>query len=145
MAEKIVRANNIDIWTEEFGDPADLPLLLIMGASAQGIYWHESLVQAIVDRGRYVIRYDNRDTGQSTCFDIAQEPYTLDDLAAAPGNRPPAAAGLLATSSAYGAGHAGASSRSGHFPDWLAASRTATISVAAATTESETSIHIRPA
>ena len=82
MAEKIVRANGIDIWTEDFGDPADPPVLLIMGASAQGIYWHESLVQAIVDRGRYVIRYDNRDTGQSTCFDIAQNPYTLDDLAA---------------------------------------------------------------
>ena len=82
MAEKIVRANGIDIWTEDFGDPADPPLLLIMGASAQGIQWHESLVQAIVDRGRYVIRYDNRDTGQSTCFEVGAPPYTLDDLAA---------------------------------------------------------------
>ena len=82
MAEKIVRANGIDIWTEDFGDPADPPLLLIMGASAQGIYWHESLVQAIVDRGRYVIRYDNRDTGQSTCFEVGAPPYTLDDMAA---------------------------------------------------------------
>ena len=38
MAEKIVRANGIDIWTEDFGNPADPPLLLIMGASAQGIF-----------------------------------------------------------------------------------------------------------
>ncbi|MYE13337.1 MAG: alpha/beta hydrolase [Gammaproteobacteria bacterium] len=82
MAEKIVRANGIDIWTEDFGDPADPLLLLIMGASAQGIYWHEGLVQAIVDRGRYVIRYDNRDTGQSTCFEVGAPPYTLDDMAA---------------------------------------------------------------
>ncbi len=82
MAEKIVRANGIDIWTEDFGDPADPPLLLIMGASAQGIYWHEGMVQAIVDRGRYVIRYDNRDTGQSTCFEVGTPPYTLDDMAA---------------------------------------------------------------
>lgn len=82
MAEKIVRANGIDIWTEDFGDPADPLLLLIMGASAQGIYWHEDLVQAIVDRGRYVIRYDNRDTGQSTCFEVGVPPYTLDDMAA---------------------------------------------------------------
>jgi pimeloyl-ACP methyl ester carboxylesterase len=28
-----------------------------------------------------VIRYDNRDTGQSTCFDFAQAPYTLADMA----------------------------------------------------------------
>ena len=34
MAEKIVRANGIDIWTEDFGNPGDPPLLLIMGASA---------------------------------------------------------------------------------------------------------------
>ena len=82
MAEKIVRANGIDIWTEDFGNPGDPPLLLIMGASAQGIYWPEHLVQRLVDRGRYVIRYDNRDTGQSTCFDLAADPYTLDDMAA---------------------------------------------------------------
>lgn len=82
MAEKIVRANGIDIWTEDFGDRADPPVLLIMGASAQGIYWAEHLVQAIVDRGRYVIRYDNRDTGQSTCFEVGAPPYTLDDMAA---------------------------------------------------------------
>ena len=82
MAEKIARANGIDIWTEDFGNPGDPPLLLIMGASAQGIYWPEHLVQRLVDRGRYVIRYDNRDTGQSTCFDLATDPYTLDDMAA---------------------------------------------------------------
>ena len=82
MAEKIVRANGIDIWTEDFGDPADPALLLIMGASAQGIYWDEHLVRAIVDRGRHVIRYDNRDTGQSTCFEVGAPPYTLDDMAA---------------------------------------------------------------
>ena len=82
MAERIVRANGIDIWTEDFGDPTDPPLLLIMGASAPGIYWHEDLVRAIVDRGRHVIRYDNRDTGQSTCFEVGAPPYTLDDLAA---------------------------------------------------------------
>ena len=35
-------------------------------------------MQAIVDWGRYVIRYDNRDTGQTTCFDFAQDPCTLE-------------------------------------------------------------------
>ncbi len=31
--------------------------------------------------GFHVIRYDNRDYGQSSCFDFAKQPYNLDDLA----------------------------------------------------------------
>ncbi len=82
MTERIIEANGITIWTESFGDPDDAPLLLVMGATAQGIYWPEEFCQALVDQGRFVIRYDNRDTGQSTCVDFATDPYTLDDLAA---------------------------------------------------------------
>ena len=81
MTERMVEANDIDIWTEDFGDPSHTPLLLIMGATASGIYWHEDFVQRLVERNRYVIRYDNRDTGQSTCFNFDQTPYTLDDMA----------------------------------------------------------------
>ena len=80
MSERILQANGITLWTENFGDPNGVPLLLIMGASAQGLYWPDGLVQRLVDQGRFVIRYDNRDTGQSTCFDFAENPYTLDDM-----------------------------------------------------------------
>ena len=80
MSERILKANGITLWTESFGDPDGVPLLLVMGASAQGLYWPDGLVQRLVDQGRFVIRYDNRDTGQSTCFDFAKNPYTLDDL-----------------------------------------------------------------
>ncbi len=80
MSERILQANGITLWTESFGDPNGVPLLLIMGASAQGLYWPDGLVQRLVDQGRFVIRYDNRDTGQSTCFDFAENPYTLDDM-----------------------------------------------------------------
>ena len=82
MAERVVRGNGIDIWTESFGDAGDPTLLLIMGASAQGIYWRDSFIERLVAQGRRVIRYDNRDTGQSTCFDFSTQPYALDDLAA---------------------------------------------------------------
>ena len=81
MSERMITANGIDIWTESFGDRSGVPLLLIMGATAQGIYWPEELIGRFVNRGRFVIRFDNRDTGQSTCFDFAKHPYTLDDLA----------------------------------------------------------------
>jgi pimeloyl-ACP methyl ester carboxylesterase len=81
MTERMIKANDIDIWTESFGDSADDPLLLIMGATAQGIYWPQELIQHFVDAGRFVVRYDNRDTGQSTCFDFVTDPYSLSDLA----------------------------------------------------------------
>ncbi len=81
MTERMIDSNGIRLWTEDFGDPNDPTLLLVMGASAQGIQWPEPFIEAFVARGFYVIRYDNRDTGQSTCFDFATSPYTLDDLA----------------------------------------------------------------
>lgn len=52
-----------------FGDPRDAPVLLVMGFGAQMIAWHEDFCRALADRGRYVIRYDNRDCGLSTKFD----------------------------------------------------------------------------
>ena len=81
MTERVVKANGIDIWTEDFGDPADPPLLLVMGATAQGIAWPDEFCSMLADGGRHVIRYDNRDTGQSTCFDFATSPYTITDMA----------------------------------------------------------------
>lgn len=81
MSERMVKSNEINIWTESFGDPTDPTVVLIMGATAQGIFWPEELCAALVDGGRHVIRYDNRDTGQSTCFDFAASPYTIRDMA----------------------------------------------------------------
>ncbi|MCU4747731.1 MULTISPECIES: alpha/beta fold hydrolase [Streptomyces] len=54
---------------ETFGDPADPPVLLVMGYAAQLIAWDEDFCRALADRGHYVIRYDNRDSGLSTTFD----------------------------------------------------------------------------
>ncbi|HTO56482.1 MAG TPA: alpha/beta hydrolase, partial [Pseudomonadales bacterium] len=81
MAERMIDSNGIHLWTENFGDPRNPTLLLIMGASAQGIQWPEPFIEKFVERKYHVIRYDNRDTGQSTCFDFSENPYTLDDLA----------------------------------------------------------------
>ena len=81
MTERMITANGIDIWTESFGAPRDIPLLLVMGASLQGIYWEDDFCRQLVDGGRFVIRYDNRDTGRSSCFDFAKQPYTIRDMA----------------------------------------------------------------
>ncbi|MEI5102858.1 alpha/beta hydrolase [Streptomyces sp. PmtG] len=59
----------VSIAYESFGDPKDPPVLLVMGFGAQMLAWHEDFCRALADRGRYVIRYDNRDCGLSTKFD----------------------------------------------------------------------------
>ncbi|MEU9707817.1 alpha/beta hydrolase [Streptomyces sp. NPDC047967] len=62
-------SSDVSIAYESFGDPGDPPVLLVMGFGAQMLAWHEDFCRALADRGRYVIRYDNRDCGLSTKFD----------------------------------------------------------------------------
>ncbi len=83
MAEGKVKANNIDIWYEDFGNSSDPTVLLIMGAGGQGIMWNMELINGIVNAGYHVIRFDNRDTGLSTWIDdYDATPYALEDMAA---------------------------------------------------------------
>jgi len=81
MSERTIRANGIEIWCQDFGSKSDPALLLVMGAGGQAILWPDEFCASLAAAGRYVIRYDNRDTGQSSCLDFAQSPYTLSDMA----------------------------------------------------------------
>lgn len=56
----------IDIAYERLGDPASPPMLLIMGLGAQLIAWPDGLCDELVQRGLQIIRFDNRDAGEST-------------------------------------------------------------------------------
>ncbi len=67
-------ANGIEIHYEDHGDPADPPILLIMGFGAQLTLWPDEFVEALVGRGFRVIRYDNRDIGLSHKFDGVKAP-----------------------------------------------------------------------
>lgn len=51
---------------ETQGDPANEPVLLIMGLGMQLISWPDSFCEGLVRQGFYVIRFDNRDSGLST-------------------------------------------------------------------------------
>ena len=66
---------------ETFGDPSDPAVLLVMGFGTQMIGWDADLCRSLASRGRYVIRYDNRDCGLSTKLD--EHPVRLGDLIAA--------------------------------------------------------------
>ena len=90
-----VRANGIELAYETFGDPADPPVVLVMGLGVQMIGWDEGFCRLLVDAGHYVVRFDNRDVGESTHFSDAPPPnllaaltgntssavYDLDDMA----------------------------------------------------------------
>ncbi|HEY0772452.1 MAG TPA: alpha/beta hydrolase [Nocardioidaceae bacterium] len=88
--------NGIDLCYQTFGDPGAEPLLLVMGLGGPMTWWDPEFCQMLADRGFFVIRYDNRDTGRSTKVSgrinrrkIAasfaglkpQTPYTMQDLA----------------------------------------------------------------
>jgi len=63
---QIARANGIDICYEIFGEPTAEPMLLIMGLGAQMVLWDDAFCEQIAARGFRVIRFDNRDIGQSS-------------------------------------------------------------------------------
>jgi|SRR5674476_137043 len=61
-------SNGIEICYETFGDANDPAVLLVMGLGGPMGWWATDLCTMIADRGHFVIRYDNRDTGRSTKF-----------------------------------------------------------------------------
>lgn len=71
-------ANGLKIAYETFGSPSDAPILLVMGLGTQMIAWPDEMCQQIADRGFYVIRFDNRDTGLSTHLDELPTPTKTD-------------------------------------------------------------------
>ena len=82
MPERVVQTpKGLSIWSEAAGNPSDPPILLVNGATGQGIGWRR-FADRLADEGRFVVLYDHRDTGLSSTVDFAASPYTLDDLAA---------------------------------------------------------------
>jgi pimeloyl-ACP methyl ester carboxylesterase len=82
MTERIVSVNGVEICTESFGDPADPPVLLMMGVGGSMIWWDEAFCMMLAARGRFVIRYDQRDTGRSVTYDVGRPGYTGGDMVA---------------------------------------------------------------
>jgi pimeloyl-ACP methyl ester carboxylesterase len=78
MAPRIVEAGQVRLWSEDLGDPEGAPIFLIMGANASAMGWPDEFVGLLLDGGHRVIRYDHRDTGQSTT--LADATYDFTDL-----------------------------------------------------------------
>jgi pimeloyl-ACP methyl ester carboxylesterase len=82
VAERMVEVNGVELCTEPFGEPADPPVLLVMGLGASMLWWDEGFCRMLADGGRFVIRYDHRDTGRSTTYEPGRPGYSGADLVA---------------------------------------------------------------
>src|SRR5687767_7359201 len=80
--ERTIDANGVELCTESFGDPADPPILLVMGVGASMLWWEEGFCRMLAETGRFVIRYDHRDTGRSVSYPAGRPPYTGMDMVA---------------------------------------------------------------
>ncbi|MER5507561.1 alpha/beta hydrolase [Streptomyces sp. NPDC002766] len=75
-----VHVNEVDLGIESFGDD-DAPLVLLAGGTTM-LSWPDALCERLAAGGRHVVRYDLRDSGESTTTDPQAPAYTLRDLAA---------------------------------------------------------------
>ena len=82
MTERMIEANGAELCTEQFGDPDDPPILLVMGVGASMLWWEEGFCRMLAEGGRLVIRYDHRDTGRSVTYEPGRPEYTGADLVA---------------------------------------------------------------
>ena len=75
----LIRVGDVELCAETFGAPGDPPLLLIGNSM---LSWPDGLCARLAEGGRFVVRYDLRDTGRSTFADPEAPSYSLRDLVA---------------------------------------------------------------
>jgi pimeloyl-ACP methyl ester carboxylesterase len=98
----------VALGIESFGDD-DAPLVLLAGGTTM-FSWPDALCERLAAGGRRVVRYDLRDSGESTTVDPKAPTCTLRDLAAD--------AAALATRSAAGRRTSRGSASAGWSPRW---------------------------
>jgi pimeloyl-ACP methyl ester carboxylesterase len=82
VPERMIEANGVELCAEAFGDPTGSPVLLVMGMAGSMLWWEEGFCRMLADGGRFVIRYDHRDTGRSVTYEPGHPTYTGADLVA---------------------------------------------------------------
>jgi pimeloyl-ACP methyl ester carboxylesterase len=77
---EIVQPRDVEICVQTFGEPQEPVVLLIMGSSASMDWWEDGLCERLAGGGRFVIRYDHRDTGQSVSYEPGAPGYGIEEL-----------------------------------------------------------------
>lgn len=79
-ARELLPANGLELCVQTFGNAAEQPVLLIGGAHCAMEWWFDDFCAELADHGRFVIRYDHRDTGESTSYPPGLPGYGFDEL-----------------------------------------------------------------
>lgn len=82
--EQLLERDGVRLCVETFGAPDDPVVLLIAGGAQSMVWWEDAFCARLAAAGRFVIRYDQRDTGRSSTSPVGRPDYTAVDLAADP-------------------------------------------------------------
>ncbi|MGW6376090.1 alpha/beta fold hydrolase [Rhodococcus sp. NPDC055112] len=76
--EHLVAVGDVDLCVTTFGDRRQPPVLL---PCTSRLFWEDRFCDRLAVAGRFVLRYDIRDTGRSTAYATGSPGYSLRDLA----------------------------------------------------------------
>ncbi|MEU4651360.1 alpha/beta fold hydrolase [Nocardia fluminea] len=76
-SEHMVTVGDVELCVRTFGDPRRPPVLL---PSTSRLFWEDRFCDRLAGAGRFVVRYDIRDTGRSTAYAPGSPGYNLRDL-----------------------------------------------------------------
>lgn len=77
--EQVIAVGDVDLCVTAFGDRHLPPVLL---PCTSRLFWEDAFCARLADAGRFVVRYDIRDTGRSTAYPTGSPGYSLRDLVA---------------------------------------------------------------
>lgn len=75
-----ISVGTIELCVDSFGSRTAEPVLLAAGTSCSMDWWPNPFCEGLADRGLFVIRFDQRDTGRATFDPPGQPSYSLPDL-----------------------------------------------------------------
>ncbi|WP_152364037.1 alpha/beta fold hydrolase [Microlunatus speluncae] len=78
--EQLIKVGDVELCAQTFGRRDDPAVLLVAGTSCSLDWWPAPFCSRLADRGLFVIRFDQRDTGRSTADPAGQPSYALRDL-----------------------------------------------------------------
>lgn len=79
---KIVHGKSVSLATEAFEAARGQPVVLVSGAAVSMLLWPDEFCSRLASLGHPVVRYDARDTGQSTTSGPGAPQYDIVDLSA---------------------------------------------------------------
>ncbi len=83
IAQHFIKSGEINLWTQRLSAAENIKqtCILISGAGASAMFWHDEFCRALIAAGYTTIRFDHRDQGLSDSVDWDTAPYTINELA----------------------------------------------------------------